>query len=1406
MNVLFSSPRLAGAFCLRISTITWLALFSVSVAHRSVASDLPLPRHKLQVNQTAAANQSLKEVGRLIADYGAYSLYDVPQELMVFAGQPGVEARDEYNQIQLNTGNLNTSKAEIQALRNSVGIFPGKRLHLVQFAGPVQPAWHAALGAAGLAVVTYIPQNAYLVYGDAKAIGRLQSLAAQSAHIQWEGAYLDDYKLHPEARSVDSWGQPRQLSNDEVAIQLVADPAANEETLKLLESLRLEPFRDHRAWLNYDNVVVRIAPANLAAVAARPDVISIMPYDQPQPFCERQAQIVAGNLTGSVPTGPGYLSWLATKGFTQAQFTNSNFAVDLTDSGIDNGTQSPNHPGLHLGGLAANASRVIYNRLEGTAHAGSTLKGCDGHGTLNSHVICGYDDLSGFPFADAAGFHYGLGICPFTTVGSSVIFDPSYTAPNFPNLQSRAYRDGARVSNNSWGGGNNGRYTINSQSYDALVRDAQPAGAAVETDGNQEMVIVFAAGNAGPGASTVGNPGTAKNVFTIGAAENVQPFGGPILGYDACGVPDTGANSANDLINFSSRGPCTDGRVKPDLCAPGTHVSGGVAQAPNPGPNGTADSCFMGAEICGPITNTITFDSDNFFPAGQQFFTTSSGTSHAAPCVAGGCALLRQYFINHGLTPPSAAMTKAYLMNSGRYMTGTGANDSLYSNNQGMGEMNLGFAFDGTPRVVRDELAADLFTASGQTRTFSIGVTDTNKPLRITLAWTDAPGNTTGSAFNNDLDLTLVANGVTYKGNVFSGPYSISGGVADSVNNVESIFLPAGSGSGFTVTITASSINSDGVPNNGTPLDQDFALVVYNAFVAEPPTITSLAPTNLMVLVGQPFSFGVAITGTPPMSVQWQLNGSAIPGATALTYGLAAADLTNAGDYSAVVSNAYGMASTAVSHLTVLVPLPLAYALNNSNLTWSTDIGTPWFGQASLAHDGVAAAQSWPILAHQQSSFSTSVNGPGSISFWWKVASADGTDTLNFLIGGVPQAAISGQTDWSQKIFFLPPGPGNLSWIYTKGGSSTPGLDAAYVDEVFGVIPFITAGDDSFGQTSPVGGSVAGATAIAAGAWHSLALKPDGTVSGWGYNFDGECNPPEGLADAIGIAAGGYHSLALRANQHVVAWGANSYGESSVPVTISNAVGIAAGTWHSLALLANGRVVGWGDNSAGQLSLPAGLSNVVAIAAGGNHNLALLANGKVIAWGENTDSQGAFIGQSVVPANLSNVIAIAAGDYHSLAVRADGTVVGWGDNSDGQAQPPAGLTGVSVVAAGGAHSLALRNDGTVAAWGRNWDGQCSLPPGLAYAVAIAAGEAHSLVLLGDSTGPLPLLINPVRQGSQFSVQVQTIAGKNYSLEYKNAVTDANWTGLPPSRGNGALQFLVDPTATPAARIYRVRVW
>jgi len=856
-------------------------------------------RHKLRVTDRQLAAELERSGAQLIADYGSFQVFSTGEKTAQAIGKSqAVEFSDEDNLILLNAGTLDTTRQELQQKRGKRLTAPSGEasLYLVQFAAAVKPEWHDALAETGVKIVAYIPNNAYLVYGGDGALTRLHDWAEGAAYVQWDGEYEPAYKIDPAIFADQRGTAPSSDKEDLFAIQLISDGSGNQVTLQTIGTLKTEPVHSQFAVLNYVNVIVKLPVAAVERqLALRPDVVSVMRYVEPIKLDERQDIIMTGSLSGNVPGQGDYLGYLAAQGFTQSQFAASNFVVNVSDSGIDNGAITPNHFALYTGGVTSNPSRILYNRLEGTPNGGSTLEGCDGHGNLNAHILAGFVP-SGAPFnasphADASGFRYGLGVAPFVKVGSTVIFDPNrYTFPNLTNIEARAYNDNARISSNSWGSNLNGGYNVDAQAYDALVRDAQPAGSILPQAGNQEMVVVFASGNQGPSAGSVNAPGSAKNVITVGAAESVQAIGGA----DACALDDTAANSANDMANFSGRGPTTDGRIKPDLVAPGTHVTGGVPQVASPGQFGQASTCYTGGGVCGGFGSV-------FFPSGQQFYTASSGTSHSTPAAAGAAALLRQRFINASLPPPSPAMTKAVLMNTARYLNGAGANDNLWSNVQGMGEVQLTSAFNlfSTQTVLRDQFQTDIFTATGQTRIFAGTIPDSSKPLRVTLAWTDAPGSTAGNAFVNNLNLEVTAGGQTYLGNVFSGAFSATGGTADARNNVESVFIPAGVTGTFVVKITAANIAGDGVPNFGGALDQDFALVVSNAAVTPQPVLSagaatvaieSCGPGNGAVDPGETVTVNLALqnvgtANTDNLVATLQATGGVINPGAAQTYG-----------------------------------------------------------------------------------------------------------------------------------------------------------------------------------------------------------------------------------------------------------------------------------------------------------------------------------------------------------------------------------------------------------------------------------------------------------------------------------------------------------------------------------------
>ncbi len=812
-------------------------------------------------------------------------------------------------QIQLNAGAIDTAQPEAVALRQAVGEFDGKRLHLVQFSGAIQPQWLDALKSDGVQIVDYIPDYAYLVWGDATALSRLQARAAsvQSA-IAWDGAWLDTYKFHPDiwagAKDLQLPLAQRQPAGARFSLQLVADAASNAQTLAQLTALggRVAAVPDSGS--KFANYTIELAPEMLASFATRPDIVSIHPYLDPVLLDERQNMIVSGNLTGNVPNPGNYFDLLSGWGFTQGQFNTSGFVVDVTDDGADinppggvpnnavAGPVLPNHFVLYESGarpigaaVPSGTSRFVYKGIFATPGTDAGL-GNSGHGQLNMSIVGGFVpsgtvggvNFGAFPHSDASGYRFGLGVAPYVKLANSVIFDPSFRSPNFATMLDANHAASTRISSNSWGAPVGGAYSTDAQTYDRLVRDARSG-----TAGNQEMVILFAAGNSGPGANTTGAPGTGKNMITVGAAENVHPFGGA----DGCGTGDGEADSANDIVGFSSRGPTDDGRVKPEIVGPGTHVTGMAFVTPDSSGNATRVASYRADGVCAGVPPS------DYFPVGQSWYTASSGTSHSTPALAGGAALVYQQFINNppylanfrtpaGSAPPSPALTKAYLMNSARYMTGVSANDNLPSNSQGMGMMNLGRAFDGTPRAIRDQAAADTFSASGQIRGFTGTIPDNTKPFRVTLAWTDAPGTTTGNAFVNNLDLLVRAGGNTYLGNVFTGANSSTGGVADVRNNAESVFIPAGVTGPFTVSVRATNVPGDGVPGNANVTDQDFALVAYNSSaLGACPTIgitPGSIPTNVVAGSVYPTQNFSATGGATPYT--FSNAGSVPPGLT----------------------------------------------------------------------------------------------------------------------------------------------------------------------------------------------------------------------------------------------------------------------------------------------------------------------------------------------------------------------------------------------------------------------------------------------------------------------------------------------------------------------------------------------
>lgn len=797
---------------LRLTThLLLLLLFAVlssqAFAARPAQHDDATERVKLLIdNEDKAALDSARQShGRLLADYGSFSLWLVERAATAHLnGRATVSSPADFDTIYLRDGVIERStSAQTPPVELSSSRQTGPQLWIVQFVGPIAAGWLEDLVAQGAALVSYMPNHAYVIWADGPTIAAIEEqIASGASPLQWSGPYHPAYRLAPQLA-----GPARQATDDsvDVTVQIYTTDAAA-DTLARLLALSEAQLAGPEQLVGFTTVAVRLRANRLAEVAGWADVFNVEPYVAPQLNDEIQGQILAGNISGGGASGPGYLAWLQSKDVP----TNPALypVVDVVDDGVDNGTTTPNHADFYLNGNPASSSRLVANS---NCTSDASASGGAGHGNLNAGIVGGYNDGTGAAYEDAAGYNYGLGISPWTRLANTKIFrdsgsfDIGNCNDTYTGIVRASHENGAAISTNSWGADVYGAYGADSQAYDSLTRDARP-----DLPGLQPMLHIFSAGNAGPSGQTLGSPGTAKNVLTVGAGENPRANGF----VDGCGSAN--ADNYNDITGFSSRGPTRDQRVKPDLVAPGNHVTGPASQIPN----------YDGTGVC-----------TKYYPSGQTLYALSSGTSHSAPAVAGAASLLYVRYQALFGAAPSPAMLKAFLLNSTRYLDGVSSGGNLPSNSQGWGGMDLSVAFDAVARQAVDQTVT--FGETGEEVSYFLEVADSGRPIRITLAWSDAPGSTTGASYVNDLDLRVIAGGQTYLGNVFSGPFSTTGGSADQRNNVEQVILPAGTTGQMQIIVRAANIAGDGLPGNADLSDQDFALFA-----------TNLAPTNPAVLTG----------------------------------------------------------------------------------------------------------------------------------------------------------------------------------------------------------------------------------------------------------------------------------------------------------------------------------------------------------------------------------------------------------------------------------------------------------------------------------------------------------------------------------------------------------------------------
>jgi len=762
----------------------------------------------LKVFCTGADQERLAETFGVVARYEGFAIVEIAEKkLAELARQFPVEDITDLYNIQVGDRIINTARPRIDtkgklrahpAYKGVKKLTGGPHHHMVQFIGPIKEEWLKEIKKAG--GQPRVPHGAftYIVRADARTLARISALP----YVRWVGHLSHRDRIEPSVlagRGSKSGKIPEPLPRTKVLPGLYTVEFFTAADLKnALSAIKKIGF-DVKDQDKTAAIAVIEDPKGGASAAGRLRELSAIHgvrFIRQRAF-KRTSNDVAGPIMGT----------RASLNSADLGLSGRGEVIAVCDTGLDNADLQTIHEDFagriktimsypitrdfaaYVNNPGGDDGAADFDSGHGTHVTGSVLG--NGAASLklpgNSQPIRGLAYKARLVFQAIEQEMQWKNPAYYQSYGRYLL---SGIPLDLTRLFDDAYQQKARIHSNSWGGGQPGEYDSQCEQLDRFVWE------------HKDFCVLVAGGNDGTdqdgdgkiNSMSVTSPATAKNCITVGACENERtafnadtygawwPSDYPVAPYRS----DPMANNAGQVAAFSSRGPTRDGRIKPEVVAPGTFILS--TRSTMIAPNNTAWSAY---------------------PPSRLYFYMG-GTSMATPLTAGAMGLIREYLrTRKKIKNPSAALLKATLIAGSIRLAAYGAPGALVDNDQGYGRVNLD-AVLAPPKMTQPaflEITPGLRT--GEVYTTNIDVKSANSPLRVVLAYSDYPG----SSLINNLNLILVApNGRRYVGNQSAGA-SLT---MDVKNNVEVIHLPNPEPGSWTLQIVGSNI-----PHG----PQEFALV-----------------------------------------------------------------------------------------------------------------------------------------------------------------------------------------------------------------------------------------------------------------------------------------------------------------------------------------------------------------------------------------------------------------------------------------------------------------------------------------------------------------------------------------------------------------------------------------------------